>query len=205
MAANRFMEQGNLVEFRGDADPKSFQEAFRRLEGSLGSIDKAAALYDDLIAKAEKDPGLPVFRRTLTRLLKEAGTFERIHDRSGARYSTLGAKPSRRQLPATRRFDDLVGIMKAQREDLVTLRKLTADTVESFKGVLPRTEKGEFVSTMLSGRSPFSEHYEELVDARSTFGHFYTRGCMVSIQAVMQIYPAGFEFLKRPAPVAPGN
>jgi hypothetical protein len=198
------MEQGNLVEFRGEADPKSFQEAFRRLEGSLGSIDKAVSLYDDLIAKVEKDPGLPVFRRTLSRLLNEAGTFERIRERAGARYSNLGARGSRRQPPAVRRFQNLAGLMKAQREDLVTLRKLTADTVESFKGVLPRTERGEFVSTMLSGRSPFSEHYEELVDARSTFGHFYTRGCMVSIQAVMQVYPAGFEFLKRPA-TAPGN
>ena len=66
------MEQGNLVEFRGEADPKSFQEAYRRLEGSLAAIDKAATLYDGLIAQVEKDPGLPVFRRTLGGLLKEA-------------------------------------------------------------------------------------------------------------------------------------
>ena len=129
------------------------------------------------------------------KLLREAAPFDRVSDRTGARYSDLGEKKKRGK-PVPKHFSDLASLMKAQRQDLLTLKKLTKEVVQAFKGVLPSTEKGEFVKVMLSGRSPFSEKYEELVDARSTFSHFYTRGCMVSIQAVMQNFPAGFEFLK---------
>jgi len=194
--ANHFMEQGNLAEFAGKSDPKSFAEAFRHMEKSLKSIDDGLKLYDVLLAKLEKNPTLPGFDKTLGKLFKEAEPVERISGRIGARYSDVGDAKLQKAPPPATRFDTLTSLMKAQREDLTMLRKLTADTVEAYKGVLPLTEKGEFVLKMLSGRSPFSERYEELVDARSTFAHSYARGCMMSIQAVMQNFPAGLEFLK---------
>lgn len=166
---------------------------------SLAAMDAVLKDYDVLIEILDKEPGLPIFIKTLKTLLVEAGPWERISHRSGARYSDLGVAAPGAAKKEPEVFHGLASLMRAQREDLKVLRELTAEVNKRFQDVLPLTEKGEFVKSMLSGRWAFGDKYEEMVEARSTFSHFYTRSCMVSIQAVMQVYPAGFSFLQRPS------
>lgn len=198
IAANRLMEQGNLAEFRGKADPASFRQSHEHMARSLKAIDAALGDYDVLIDMLDKEPTLPIFTKTLEKLLAESGPWDRISHRSGARYSDLGVALPRGRKDAPEVFRDLASVMRAQREDLKALRHLTAEVLKKFQDVLPLTEKRQFVRAMLSGRWAFGDKYEEMVEARSTFSHFYTRSCMVSIQAVMQVYPAGFAFLQQP-------
>ncbi|MBI2884129.1 MAG: hypothetical protein HYY11_09560 [Candidatus Methylomirabilis oxyfera] len=197
VAANRLMERGNLAEFRGKTDPASFRQAYQHMVRSLKAMDTALKDYDALVEFLDKDPGLPIFTKTLERLLAEAGPMERITRRPGARYSDLGVSVPGHAKSSPEIFKDLASVLRAQQEDLKALRQLTEETNRRFQDVLPLTEKGEFVRSMLSGRWAFGDRYEEMVEARSTFSHFYTRSCMVSIQAVMQVYPAGFSFLER--------
>jgi hypothetical protein len=198
VAANRLMEKGNLAEFRGKVDPASFRQSHEHMVRSLKAMDAALADYTVLIETLERDPGLPIFTKTVQQLLAESGPWERISRRSGTRYSDLGVALPHGGKDAPEVFKDLASVMKAQREDLNALRHLTAEVIKRFQDVLPLTEKRQFVRAMLSGRWAFGDKYEEMVEARSTFSHFYTRSCMVSIQAVMQIYPAGFAFLQQP-------
>ncbi len=194
---NRFMERGNIAEFHGGADAGSFRLAFSHLSESVPAMKRALNLYDELLKTLKSEPTLKVFDETTRKLYQEAQPFQRISQRDGARYSDLGKQvldPDTDPMAASR-FDSVESVLEAQREDLKMLLHLTERTLGAFEGVLPLTEKGEFVQMMLSGRSSFSDFYEELVYARSTFTDFYTKSCMVSIQAVMQTYPAGFEFL----------
>lgn len=107
----------------------------------------------------------------------------------GLRYSNV---PSPRE---RRRIRNLLEIMEAQRSDLGVLREQLKDTIEAFRAVLPLADKHEFSALMLSGRLGFANKILQQVNLINVFSKFYTRTCLTTIDATMQTYPAGLEWV----------
>ncbi|MCB0280819.1 MAG: hypothetical protein KDD94_15040 [Calditrichaeota bacterium] len=107
---------------------------------------------------------------------------------------SLGSCNNVQEDPRTE-ITSLPKILQAQREDFKYLRDQTANVIAGFDEVLPIAEEGRFVITMLPEEISFPTVYDSLIRDRAIFTNFYTQSCLVSVDATMDVYPAGFEFL----------
>lgn len=133
----------------------------------------------------------PGFDDAVAKLLRESKDLRRVAD-VGLRYGDVGGLKATRSTPT-----NVLDIYRAQREDLAILRKLLPEVIAGLRDAIPLAEKGEFARVMLSGRNAFGDKMPQFTDLFSTYDRFYVESCMATIAATMQIYPAGFEWLKK--------
>lgn len=182
-----------MAELEGKPNPDHFRAAFKRFEESLEAMELLDKKMSELIDIHRRGKSLRVYDLALARILSQMGSVERV-SLTGLRYSNV---PSPRQ---GRRIRNLLEIMEAQRSDLAILRDQLKDTIEAFRAVLPLADKHEFSALMLSGRLGFANKILQQVNLINVFSKFYTRSCLTTIDATMQTYPAGLEWIKDSLP-----
>lgn len=117
--------------------------------------------------------------------------FERLTT-SGVRFSDIAAGAPDKPLAIRSGHDILV----AQRDDLRILRQKLVEVIDAYRNAMPLTEKGEFVRVMLSGRNAFGSKMPQFTEMMSAYDRFIVRSCMTTIDATMQVYPVGWEWLQ---------
>jgi MYXO-CTERM domain-containing protein len=199
-AADDLLEQGVMAELDGKSDPAKFRQALKLFEETLAEMDNLDRGLVTAIEIHKKGTEDPAFATSVTRIMGELRDFRRISLR-GSRFSNVSASTP---VVAPKRPTNLLEIMEAQREDLGLLRKQLVETIESFRAVIPLAEKKQFVPMMLSGRAGFSSKVQQSVDLLGEYSRSYSKGCMTTIEATMQVYPKGFDWLpKVPDDLAP--
>jgi len=155
----------------------------------MGILDQRLTELRRIHARGVQDKG---FADALARILGEAPPIERVQ-LGGRRYANVAREG---QPAASRPPRDLAEIMEFQQEDLRILKRQLDETIQAFRAVLPFADRHEFAALILSGRQGFSDKIQQSVDLIGTFTRFYTRSCMPTIDATMQIYPAGLGWLR---------
>ncbi|MGE0002430.1 MAG: hypothetical protein AB7F50_06430 [Fimbriimonadaceae bacterium] len=177
---------------KGTPKPELFHEAFRKFQECANAMDQLALRMTELIEAHKKYGDDPKFAAALGRILREAERLERVST-TGVRYSNIGGAKS---AVRNNRPKDLANMLQMQRNDLALMRRQMHDTLDEFGKVLPLADKGEFASLILSGRHGFSDRIQQSVDMLGTYTTFYTRSCMTTIDATMQVYPSGLGWLR---------
>lgn len=190
--ANSYLERAIVSELNGQPNPAMFRAALRSFESMRDQLSILDQKFDELIKIDGSGQQVKTFEDALEKILKEAPPFERLSTR-GVRYANIGGG-KKQPAPQLRSSSD---ILRAQREDLQTLRKALDEAIAAFREALPLAEKGEFVTVMLSGRNAFGDKMPKFADMVSAYDRFNVRTCMATIDATMQVYPAGFEWLKK--------
>lgn len=180
-----------MAEFDNKPDPQIFRQAFKRFEDSLAAMDELDKKMEELIAIHKKGKSVKAFDSALARILKEMGPIERV-SMKGLRYSNVPEDSKK----SDRKLTTLLDVMEVQREDLAILREQLKITIEAFRAVIPLADKYEFSAMMLSGRLGFADKILQQVNLITVYAKFYTRTCLTSIDATMQVYPAGLQWLK---------
>ena len=194
--ANSPLESGVIAEFEsilnGTAlDPDKFRETLKALELLTLKLKDLDGKLRDLEKIAKDSNIIPVFDQTVTRILLQKQGIPRL-SMTGVRYSDVGG--------IARKKDKIVGIkgiIDVQINDLQILMKVLDEVVVSLRDALPLAEKGEFAAVMLSGRNGFGDKMPQLTDMIYSYQNLYVKTCMSTIQATMQVYPKGFEWLKK--------
>lgn len=197
--SNAPLEAGVLAEFEHTIDAKKplKPERFRQTLAALQKLDVQLAVLDRTLAvvidslEGKDDEITPGFNDAVAKLLHESRDIRRV-SQIGNRYADIatGGQGSN-AMP-----DSVLGIYKAQRADLKIVRGLLSDVMAGLRDAIPLAEKGEFARVMLSGRNAFGDKMPQFTDMFSAYDRFYVQSCMATIAATMQIYPAGFEWLK---------
>ena len=189
--ADDLLERGVMAELDGKPDPEHFKTALQRFEESLEAMNTLDKKMEELIAIHRQGRSLKAFDVAVSKILLEMGPVERVSLR-GLRYSNVpSGKGDNRRKPR-----NLLEIMQAQRADLAILREQLRIAIEAFRAVLPLAEKHEFSAMMLSGRAGFADKILQQVNLINVYSKFYTRTCLTTIDATMQVYPKGLEGLK---------
>jgi hypothetical protein len=181
-----------LAELEGKPNPKLFREAlaqFTLASQQMGELDR---LMGELIEIHHQGKPDPTFAEALGKILADARGFERV-SLAGRRYANV-AQDTTAAPPRNPR--DLAEIMAMQQADLRVLKKQLDGTIGAFRAVIPLADRHEFAALILSGRQGFGDKIQQSVDLLGTFGRFYTRSCMTTIDATMQAYPAGLTWLR---------
>lgn len=189
-----------MAELDGKPNPEMFRSAFKLFEETAREMDQMQTKLDELVVIYKRGQPVKVFEDSVSKIYKEMDDIERVSLRGG-RFSNIatGQKP-----PASARPTNLLEAMEAQRADLILLRKQLGETLDTFRAVVPLAEKKQFVPMMLSGRAGFSSKVQQAVHLLGVYSRFYMRTCMGTIEATMQAYPAGFDWLpKVPDSVGP--
>jgi len=192
------LEKGVMAELDGKPEPEHFKTAFRRFEQSLEAMEALDKRMDELIAIHKKGQSLRAFDASVAKILADMGPVERVNMK-GLRYSNVPAGGPE----AKRKPRNLLEIMQAQRSDLAILREQLRLTIEAFRAVMPLAEKHEFSAMMLSGRAGFADKILQQVNLINVYSKFYTRTCLATIDATMQVYPKGLDWLKDSQPQGP--
>ena len=194
--ANSHLEEGIVAELTGKPASAEFRAS---LKGFEELADKMVVLDRKLTDLAEfdkqhADQKIPVYEDTVKKVLRESKPFERVGD-AGARYAEVGGAKGSKPSAILNTSDILV----AQRDDLRLLQKKLNEVIEAMRNAIPLAEKGEFVRVMLSGRNAFGSKMPQFTDMMSAYDRFVVRSCMETIDATMQTYPKGWEWLQKPA------
>jgi hypothetical protein len=193
--ANSYLERAIVAELNGRPEPMAFRASLASFEAMASQMTVLDQKFAELLAIDQANKQVNTFENALAKLLAEAPPFERI-GMPGTRYANIGGGPKVAP-PALKSSSD---ILKAQRADLGILQKAAGEAIAAFREALPLTEKGEFVAVMLSGRNAFGDKMPKFADMISAYDRFNVRTCMATIDATMQVYPAGFEWLKKTQP-----
>lgn len=188
---NSHLEEAIVAELDGTPKPELFRSALASYEASAEQMNVLDQKFAELIEIDGSGEKVKVYETALARILKEAPPFERIAAR-GARYANVGGTRPVRLKPIRTSSD----ILLAQREDLQILRKGYAEAISALRDAIPLAERGEFVKVMLSGRNAFGDKMPKFTDMISAYERFNIRSCMATIDATMQVYPRGFEWLQ---------
>jgi len=187
------LEKGVMAELTGKPQPQIFKTALERFEEAYTLMEKLDRNFVELIAIDASGKLHPLFAAALTKILSEHPSMEKV-SMSGVRFANVAQeRQASRMVPLGK---DLAALMTEQREDLNIMRKQLKETIDSFRAVIPAAENGQFAALMLSGRAGFADKIQQAVDQIEIYGLRYTRGCMTTIAATMQVYPAGLEWLK---------
>lgn len=178
---------------KGTPKPELFHQAYGKFQECADAMDQLAVRMTELIEAHAQYGDDPKFAAALSRILREADRLERV-SMTGVRYSNIGGA---RGAMRSNRPKDLANMLQMQRNDLALLRKQMRDTLAEFAKVLPLADRGEFASLILSGRHGFSDRIQQSVDMLGTYTTFYTRSCMTTIDATMQVYPSGLGWLRQ--------
>ena len=190
--ADGLLERGVLADMSGKPQPKLFRQAldqFRKCAESMGQLEKK---LDELIQIHKSGTLDPSFIQALGRILVSGQPLQRV-SLQGLRYSNT-ATPQVSQPPQPR---DLLEIMTMQKEDVGLLRRQIREMIDAFTTTLPLADRGEFASALLSGRFGFADKVQQSVYLLGVYNQFYVGRCMNTIDATMQIYPAGLRWLKQ--------
>lgn len=193
--ANSHLEEGIVAELDGKRAPTRFRSTLKGLEVLA---NRMVTLDRKLTELAEIDKGasnlkLKAYEDTVSKILKEAKPFERV-TLSGVRFSSVaGAAQGGEPSPILSTYD----ILLAQRDDLRILQKKLTGVIDALRDAIPLAEKGEFVRVMLSGRNAFGSKMPEFTEMMSAYDRFVVRSCMTTIDATMQVYPVGWEWLQQ--------
>jgi uncharacterized coiled-coil protein SlyX len=187
-----------VAELGGKPAPAEFRASLKNFEEMAQKMTTLEGKLTDLVDFDKRNASLKValYEDTVRKVLKESKPFERVSD-SGVRYAEVGGTEAR-QGPAIQETSE---ILVAQRDDLKVLEKKLSEVIEAMRNAIPLAEKGEFVRVMLSGRNAFGSKMPQFTDMMSAYDRFVVRSCMTTIDATMQVYPTGWEWLQ-PAPPA---
>ena len=194
------LENGVLAEFENRLDktkelqPQLFRENMRKLQQldtQLGDLDGRLGKVIEFLASHKATPG---FNETLAKVLASTPDIRRL-SAVGTRYSEVGGRAPKPAAADT--LDSVLAIYRAQQADLKLLRAKLAEVVAGARDAIPLAEKGEFAQVMLSGRNAFGDKMPQFTDWFSAYDRFYVQTCMATIAVTMQVYPKGFEWLRR--------
>jgi hypothetical protein len=182
-----------MAEFDGKPDAEKFKQALKHFEQCSELMTELDKKFGELIAihgqgKLDKN-----FEKSLARILKQSD-FEEQPSLEKLRYSNVAKEAAGKKPPKLRNLAD---IMQAQQASLQLVKRQLDETIGALRNVLPLAEKGEFSAMMLSGRHGFSDKVQQSVHLIGAYSQFYVRPCMATIDATMQSYPSGLEWLKR--------
>jgi len=190
---NSYLESGILAELDDQPNPALFRAALGSYESSADQMIILDQKLAELIEIDRSGQKVQLFEDALAKILREGVPFERLSTR-GVRYANAGGlKPDQQ-----RELRNSGDILVAQREDLKILQNALREAIAALREAIPLAEKREFVPVMLSGRNAFADKMPKFTDMISAYERFNIRGCMATIDATMQVYPAGFEWLKKP-------
>jgi hypothetical protein len=190
--ANVELEHGIVAEMEGKPQPKRFRAALSGYEEMGRHMEALDRTYAELIEIDKKGTIVPEWGRALAKIFADARPFRRVRPFGTRRADAAGVKAEEEKLAPLRSSRDLV---EAQRADLRILRQALPEVLDGFRSALPLTEKGEFVRVMLSGRNAFGDKMPQFTDMVSVFQRFVTEGNMLTIDATMQVFPKGWEWL----------
>jgi hypothetical protein len=193
---NIALEDGILAEFDRKPAPAKFRAAAKEYEVSLAGLGKLASRLEEQVKTEASAPKVPAFEQALSKVLAEAGTFERL-DLHRARYANAGGSDKQ---PRSKQLTSLHDILVAQLEDVNALRPKLKQVIDGLRSATALADKSQFVPVMLSGRNAFADTMPQYSDLLSAFQRFSVRSCMTTIDATMQIYPQGVEWLKGAPP-----
>ncbi len=194
--ADDLLERGVLADMSGKPQPALFRQALARFKECSAAMALLDRKMGELIAIHEKGKPVPEFGETLRKILEQGGPVPRV-SLTGVRYANVARD---QQQPPKDFPKDLASIMAAQRSDLQILKKQLDGMIAAFTDVMPLGEKGEFSAALLSGRHGFADKVQQSVYLTGVFVQFYVSTCMATIDATMQVYPKGLEWLKGGAP-----
>ncbi|MCA1621471.1 MAG: hypothetical protein LC795_19790 [Acidobacteria bacterium] len=189
---NSYLEAAILAELNGSPNPELFRAALGSYESSADQMVILEQKLAELIEIDRSGKKIKVYEDALGKILRETPAFERL-SMQGVRYSNVGGVKRPEAIP----LRNLTEILVAQRDDLKILRGAFREAIESLREAIPIAEKGQFVPVMLSGRNAFGDKMPKFTDMISAYERFNIRSCMATIDATMQVYPAGFEWLRR--------
>ncbi|HLW54620.1 MAG TPA: hypothetical protein VKW06_17420 [Candidatus Angelobacter sp.] len=191
--ANSQLEEGIVAELGGKPAPMRFRASLRSFEAMAQDMTKLEKKMTELIEidKRAADQKVPIYEETVKKVLAESRPFERISV-NGVRYGNAGGVEG--AAPAA--VQSTSQILVAQRDDLQVLEKKLAEVIEAMRNAIPLAEKGEFARVMLSGRNAFGSKMPQFTDMMSAYDRFVVRSCMTTIDATMQVYPKGWEWLQ---------
>jgi hypothetical protein len=182
-----------MAEFDGKPDAEKFKQALKHFEECSALMVQLDTRFGELIAIHRKGKLSANFAKSLERILKESD-FQERPSLEKLRYSNVAKDAQPKTQPKLR---DLLDIMESQRSALHLVKQQLDDMVGAMRNVIPLAEKGEFAAMMLSGRHGFSDKVQQSVNLIGVYSQFYTRPCMATIDATMQSYPSGLEWLKQ--------
>lgn len=81
--------------------------------------------------------------------------------------------------------------------DLGILKRQLDEMIDAFTTTLPLADRGEFASALLSGGFGFADKVQQSVCLLGVYNQFYIGRCMNTIDATMQVYPVGLQWLKQ--------
>lgn len=195
--ANSHLESGVIAEFENKLDgkkklnPHEFREAldgYVALKTVLLNLDSSIQELQKVDLKCET---IPIHESTLAKILAEEKPLPRLTNK-GVRYADAAGIAADDIKP----ISSTSGIAAAWRTDLTILSKTLDEVISGLRDALPLTEKGEFAAVMLSGRNAFGDKMPQLTEMISAFDRMYVRTVMATIATTMQVYPAGYEWLK---------
>lgn len=189
---NSYLESGILAELNGNPNPALFRAALGSYESSAEQMVILDQKYAELIEIDKSGQKVKVYEEALAKILRESAPFERLSTQ-GVRYANVGGV----KRPEVILLKGLTDILGAQRDDLKILRTSFREAINALREAIPIAERGQFVPVMLSGRNAFGDKMPKFTDMMSAYERFNIRSCMATIDATMQIYPAGFEWLRK--------
>ena len=189
---NNYLEEGILAELDGKANPEMFRAALSSYESSARQMVVLQQKYDRLLEVDQKGKKVDLFEKALGNILRQSKPFERM-SLKGVRYANAAGVGEQEQRPVL----DSRSIITAQRDDLIILRKKFQEAIDALRQAIPLAENRQFVPVMLSGRNAFADKMPQFTDMISAFDRFNIRSCMATIDATMQVYPTGFEWLPK--------
>jgi hypothetical protein len=187
------LEKGVIAEFDGKPDAEKFKQALKHFEECSALMVELDKKFGELIAIHRKGKLNTNFEKSLERILKQAN-FQERPSLEKLRYSNVAKDAQQKAQPKLR---DLLDIMESQRSALQLVKRQLDDMIGALRNVIPLAEKGEFAAMMLSGRHGFSDKVQQSVHLINVYSQFYTGPCMATIDATMQSYPSGLEWLKQ--------
>lgn len=187
------LEKGVMAEFDGKPDADKFKQALTHFENCSALMGELDGKFGELIAIHRKGELEKNFKKSLERILGESN-FQERPSLEKLRYSNVAKEAQQKTQPKLR---NLLDIMESQRSALQLVKQQLDDTIGAMRNVIPLAEKGEFAAMMLSGRHGFSDKVQQSVHLIGVYSQFYTRPCMATIDATMQSYPSGLQWLKQ--------
>ena len=191
--ADDYLEQGIMAELDGKPKPELFKLALSKFEECSQQMEALQKKMRNLMATHKSGKINKTFDQATRKILKEQRPVERV-SLTRVRHSNI-AQPI--NVLQQKQPKDLTEIMQMQLADLATMKKQLDSTIEALRADIPLAERHEFAAMMLSGRHGFADKIQQSVDMMGVYGQSYVRSCSSTIDATMQVFPNGLQWLKQ--------
>lgn len=190
---NTELEHGVISEMKGKSGALHFKAALASYRAMAAQMDLLDTKYEELLAVDRKGKTVPEWSDALAKLLAESPRIERIQEFGFRRGNAAGVKKKKVVVPPLKTNRSL---LEAKRADLAILRKSLKEVIDAFQSAIPLAERREFVKVMLSGRNAFGDKMPEFTEMVDIYQRSVTQMNLLTIDATMQVYPKGWEWLK---------